>query len=271
MTTGTIPTNPPADPPTDPPTPGLLKEVIPAEFHDRAYLKDWLDKPQGADSFAEVFKKLDNAQTLIGKKTGIPEGDDDTEWENFHAKLRPEKSDAYEIKTAEGETVDEEFAKTLRESFHAAGLSTRSAKILQDKMLGQITAKQAAAKVAQEQADAEFDTLAKAALGPDNAKVLERAKAALVEHAPDALKDHLGKLDDKGLVILAGVVDSMLKKYASEDDLNKGPGASDSAGTDLREEGRKLMASPEYRDQFHANHEAAKKRVVEIYATLAKK
>src|SRR3989304_2050233 len=86
----------------------LLGEIIPEEFRSRAYLKEIAAMPQGPEAFQALFKKLDGSQQLIGKKTGIPAVDAPVEeWEKFHATLRPESPDAYEVKTREGTKPDE--------------------------------------------------------------------------------------------------------------------------------------------------------------------
>ena len=53
--------------------PALLETIIPAEFKDQAYLKDLKGLPIGPDAYTALFKKLDGAEKLIGKKTAIPE------------------------------------------------------------------------------------------------------------------------------------------------------------------------------------------------------
>lgn len=248
--------------------PAALKEVVPAEYHDRAYLKELLGKPQTPETFAEVFKKLDGAETLVGKKTGVPGADaKPEEVEKFYSSLRPEKDLDYEVKTKEG--ADEEFIKVLRSAFHTAGLSKHQAAKFQEKFHSFLEAREQKALAEQKKLDVEFETLSKATFGGEHEKVFEAVKVALDENVPDTLKAQLPKLGNTELMIVAGVVHSILKKYVSEDKLN---GKSDTSVNvpNLREEGRKLMASEEYKNVLHPKHEETKKKVQEIYAQIGK-
>ena len=161
----------------------ILKEVVPTEFHDRAYLKDLLAKEQTPEVFAEVFKKLDGAETLIGKRPGIPGADaKDEDWDKFLSGLRPAKMEDYEIPAPTEKDVkrDEEFEKVLRAAFLKGDISKRQAsKFMADfsTNLKEYSTKRNAAQVeAQKKADAEFETLTKAALGADNKAVMVRVK-----------------------------------------------------------------------------------------------
>lgn len=247
-----------------------LKEIVPAEFHDRPYLKDLLDKPQGPEAFAEVFKKLDGAEKLVGKKVGIPESDKPEDWDGFLAKLRPEKEDDYEIATREGARPDPELAKMLKSAFHAAGLNKVQAAKFQAKIAPAIEAREKAMVEQQKKIDEEFTALSEKAFGADRDKVYARVNAAIKENVPAEFHPHLDKLDNKSLVILAGVVNSVLKKYVPADKLDGGAGAGATGGDggDLREEGRKLMASEAYSNWQHPDHEKTVSRVNEIYKTI---
>lgn len=248
-----------------------LSEIIPKEYHDRPYLKDLLVKPQALETFAEVFKKLDGAETLIGKRTGIPAADaKPEEWDQFFNKLRPEKADDYEFPTKEGQAADPEFVKVLRDSLHEGGVAKGQAKKFLEKFSAAVDARNAAQVAEQTRVDKEFDTLVQSTFGKDNEKILARVKTTLDENVPAALKPHLAKLDNPSLAIIAGVVNAVLTKYVPEDKLNGAPAGGGGDGKDAREEGRKLMASPEYKDAFHPQHEATVAKIRAIYAELGK-
>lgn len=251
-----------------------LKDIVPADLHDRGYLKDLLDKEQNPETFGAIFKKLDNAEKLIGAKVGIPGADaKDEEWSGFLSKLRPEKADDYEIPVEKDAKPDEAFIKSLRESFLKGNINKRQAKdFLGDFLprLKEYSAKQAETmKVAQAKADADFEALSKAAFGEDNKAVMARVKSAIAENAPAAVKPYIDKLDNNSLVILAGVIDGVMKKWIPEDKLNpKGAPASDDAPS-KREEAMKLMALPEYKDEFHPKHKEVFTKVQALYAEVA--
>ena len=248
----------------------LFSTVIPQEFHDRPYLKDFMAMEKTPEAYSALFKKLDGAETLIGKKTGIPGADAKPEdWDQFFAKIRPETADAYEIPVKEGVT-DPEFVKAMKGAFFEAGLSKSQASKMQEKFEAAVAGQQAAHIEAQKKLNLDFEVLTKATFGPDNAKALERAKGMIQEHTPENLKTHVASLPNESLVVLAGILNAVHSKYGLEDRVN---GAGSGTGGDanaLREEGRKLMASPEFKDAFHPRHEAVNARVKQIYADVAK-
>lgn len=254
----------------------LTKTLIPADLHDREYLKPWMDKPWTPEVAGELFKKLDGAESLIGRKIGIPTADaKPEEIEKFYSSLRPAKPEEYEFKL--GEKADEATYKEMRAAAHAAGLDKRQMSKFVEAMTPGFEARRKAAETEAAKRDQEFDTLVEQAFGKDpvaSAKAIDDARAALKEHAPAAVQNLIPQLDNKALAVLAGAVKSILAKYTPEDDLNKNKDGAGSNGTDaaaLRKEARDLMAKPEYRDFRHADHEKVKARIAEIYAHPALK
>ncbi len=255
----------------DPPAPPLLKTIIPAELHDRGWAKDWLEKPHTPEATAELFKKLDGAEALIGKKTLIPGADvtDPKELEAFYGKLRPAKAEDYEFKL--GDKPDEGFVKEMRAAAHAAGLDKRQLAKFVEGLAPGFTARQKAVADAQAAQNAEFEALVEKAHGKDNEAVLARTEAAITEFTPEAYKPFVAGLDNKSLAVLSGVINAVLVKYVPEADLagmGKGAPSGDGAVTPeaLREEAKKLMASPAYTDFRLADHKKTVDRVNEIYA-----
>jgi len=256
------------------PTPTTMqwKDLITeAGLSDRAYLKEFADKPIDKETGVAFLKKLDGAETLIGRKIGIPADDAKAEEiEKFYGTLRPAKVEDYEIKT--GDHPDEDFLKTFRTASHAAGLSKRQL-AKQVEVLGPYLRDRA--KKAQEAAaaaDREFEALGQTLFGADRDKVFELVRTQLDEHAPPALKPHIGRLDNNNLALVAGVVHSILKKYVPEEKLN-GKGGGGGGGVNeasIREEARKLMLLPEYKDPFSPKHEEIKAKVAALYAQLPK-
>lgn len=251
---------------TPPPAP-TLETIIPEEFRSKPYLNDLKALPAGPEGYNALFKKLDGAQTLIGKKTGIPEaGAPPEEWEKFHAMLRPSNADEYEIAQAEGQ--DPEMVKAVKGMFHEAGLSKAQASKLLAKFGAMTSEKLGAQAAEQKRLDEEFEAMTKAAFGAENVAVLNKSKELLEKLTPDNLKPHLPSLDNKALVLLAGVMQEVRSRFMKEDPSSPPPGNAPMDATALREEGRKLMASKEYMDPFNPKHEEAKKRVSEIYAKI---
>lgn len=263
----------PDAPPITPPAPPLLKTIIPAEMHERGWAKDWLEKPFTPETSVELFKKLDGAETLIGRKIGIP--DDKAkpeEVDKFYSALRPAKAEDYEIKL--GEKPDEDFAKALREASHHAGMSKAQVARQLEKLVPVIAAKQKAAAAAQAKFEQDFDGLVAQAFAKEGEapKVLARVGGALKEFTPEAYKPFVEGLDNKAMAVLTGVINAIMLKYVPEDQLNNPPPGGGNTGNDkaaLQEEARKLMAEPGYRDFQHKDHERLNKRIKEIYANPA--
>lgn len=261
---------PPPDVLPAPPAPALTRTFIPQDLQDRGYVKDWLDKPWTPELSAEVFKKLDNAEKLVGKKTGIPEPTAaPEEWDTFHSKFRPEKDEDYEVKSS-----DAEFAAATRKAFYEAGLSKRQAARLQEHFAGSIKARQDAAAAAQAESDKAFESLVKSTFGPENEKVLGRVNAALKELTPEPLKVHLEKLSNENLAIVAGVVNAVLVKYGLEDKIggnqDGAPGAGGETYESLEAEGQKLISHAAYRDFQHPEHKAIRAKAAGIFEKLGK-
>lgn len=252
-----MPDAPPADASTIPP-PAAFKEFVPVDYHDRGYLKDLLDKPQGAETTAELFKRLDGAQKLIGQKSvGIPGADAKPEdVDAFLAKLRPEKADAYDFK-ALGEGSDKELLAVLRESFHHAGNSPAQVSRFLEKFAPVFAERAKTAAAEQKKMDDAFDGLVAQAFGADNAKVMEVVNGALKDHTPEPLRPFLGKISNENLAIMSGVIHSIIKKYGVEDKIIPSGGGAGGSGGDtaaLQAELSAIVAQPAYRDEFSPAH-----------------
>lgn len=250
-----------------------LSELIPAELREKPYLKDFLTLPQNPESFGKLFKKLDGAEALVGKRgPSLPAADaKDEEWDNFFAPLRPAKADEYVLPGKEGVKPDEAFVKSVRESFFAAGIPKRQAEKFMAKfgpeMEAYSAAKAQAQKDAQAKADAEFETLSKAALGDSNKAVIARVNATMKELCPAPMKAYLDKLSNENLVIMAAVIDAVQKKYMSEDELNPKPNGNAGGGEkSVSDRGRELMASKAYNDPWHPEHDKVVAEVNALYA-----
>lgn len=256
-------------PPID--APKLFKEIIPAEMHDRGWVKPFLDKPFNAELGVELTKKLDGAETLIGKKTLIPDDKSDPkDVEAFYSKLGLEKPEGYDVKGL-GEKPDEVFAKEIQAAAHKGRLTQKQLNDFLAEMAPKVSARREAAAKAQEARDKEFEGIVASTFGKENEKVIERVRAELTARTPEQLKPHIDKLDNNALAILTGVINSVLLEYVPEDKLNgkaKGQGGGADKGA-LQKEARDLQASDAWKNFQHPDHEKTKKRVAEIYADPA--
>lgn len=246
-----------------------MKELIPQELHDRGYIKPWLDKPFSKELSAEIFKKLDGAETLVGRKVGIPDWAKDEEVEGFFAKMRPEKETDYEI-PVKG-PMDEELSAAFRKAMHKGGLSTTQAKKMNAELFAALAAREQKQAAEQKKMDDNFLEITKGIWGSDQAKVTEEINGHLKEYVPDQLKPFIGRLDNNALAILAATVKNMHAKFGVEDG-GKRTGGNGSGGAksvqELRAEARDLMGKPEYKDFMHKEHASVNKRIEEIYAEI---
>ncbi len=258
----------------------LTREFVPQELHDRAYLKDYLDKPWDKTVGAEFFKKLDGAESLIGKRPAIPARDaKPEELEKFFEQFRPDKADDYEIPLDKDAKPSDDFLKAVRTAFHEGKISkVQATKFLatmdafgreQRKVLAQESARKAQ----------EFDTLAKTMLGEQNKAVMERVRGLIKQYAPAAAAINLDKITDEQVVVMGSIIDAIHKKYAPEDDLGgKGKGGNGNEGTggtaaEKRQEMRTLMATKAYsnwQDPAHESTNAKVKQLAQEIAALAK-
>lgn len=260
---------PPNDaPPQDPPAPVLTKTFVPADLHDREWAKPFLEKPWNAETGAEVFKKLEGSQALLGKKLGIPAADaKDDEITKFHEALRPAKADDYEI--AFGENPDKDFIKTFREAAFEAGASKRTAKVLTDKLMPFFKGRAEAHAAEMAKMETEYATFAKDAMGEGWDKRQGRVMAAIKELAPEGAKKFIDKLNNNDMALMVATIDSVLKKYAKEDDFVAPPGGG-GGGQDkeaLVTELKTLYANPAYKDFTKPDSAKVRKRVEEILAS----
>ena len=252
--------------------PPTFETLIPEEFKDRTYLADLKGKPIGPETYNALFKKLDGAQTLIGKKTGVPAADAPAEeWEKFHAALRPAKADDYEIPVKEGSTPDPEVQKAVKGIFHEVGLTKAQASKLMAKFETFADGQTKAQREAAAAADAEFDALTKKTFGPENEKVLARSKELLNTLTPPEMAPFLNRLPNESLVLIAGLMESVRAKFMKEDNIDgSGGGGAPVDVAALRKEARDLQASDSWKSTLHADHAATKAKVDAIYAQIAR-
>jgi len=257
-----------------------MKDLIgEAGLADRGWAKEYLDKPLDKTTAAALLKKLDGAESLIGKRPAIPSRDaKPEELEKFFEQFRPDKAEDYEIPMEKDAKPDPDFLKAVRAAFHAGGVNKVQAQKFLSTLMPELKARGEAMTKAQATAqakkDQEFDALAKTMLGEQNKPTMERVRKLIGEHAPAAAKGLLDKLDDNHLVLMAAVIDAIHKKYAPEDDLKgsgKGGASSGSAGgpKEKRARAMELMKSKAYLDPFHAEHESTVAEVNSIYKEVA--
>jgi len=241
-------------------TPVDIKALIPEEYKDKGYLKD-------VDSVDKLFKKLDGAETLLGKRpAGIPHVEaPPEEWDSFFKAFgRPDDVKGYELGDAANDTQYDEF---IRGTFHEAGLNNKQAKVVNEKINSYLlkqkedTAKQ----------DSEFEALLTQSFGERKDTVIENARLLIQENAPKEFRDGVASLDNKSLVVLAGVLDKVTAKYIKEDnilDLGRSKSDGGSSPATRQAEAKRLMDLPAYKDFTLPDHEAIVAKVNALYSNL---
>lgn len=240
-----------------------LATLIPADYKDKPYLKDIKD-------VNGLFAKLDNAQTLIGKRpAGIPQDNaPEAEWQAFHKAWGvPEKPDAYELVVPEKDALPKEVIDKLKTSFHKRGLNAKQAKGLSEDWNSIVAEIQKASGEAAAAQDVDFEKLAVETFGDRKAEALSTSREIIAKYLPEKMKPVFNSLPNEQMIILASVVDGIRKDYMGEDSI---PGAKGGKGggsqEDKRAEARRLMATDAYTNPFHPEHEATKKKVDAMYA-----
>jgi len=241
-------------------------ETIPTEIKDKSYMK-------GVQNFEQLYKKLDGAQELLGKRPeGLP-GEDATDEEKasfYKAMGKPDTAEAYEFvdtKLPEGVKRDEALTKFTKELFHKADLTSAQAKIIQGGYEEQMV------KLAGEQkGDPALDDDAFDKLGTDLFKdrrdtVMKNGKLLIEENLDPSLKEKANGLSNEALMVLSSVLDGVRERYISEDQLPREgevKGGAESVD-DLRQQARVLMAKPEYTSKSHKDHQTVADEVAAIY------
>lgn len=252
---------PPETPPAKPETPPAF--ALPDAYKDKPYLK-------GVDSMDKVFKMLDGAQELIGKRpAGIP-GPDATPEDKakfYDALGRPKTAGEYVFDGAD--KADPKFLPKVQEAFHKHGLSAEQAKGIYADINGALAEFAKEAGLAAQQQDVNFDELANKTFGVNRDKVLSISKALLDANVSPSMKEHVAKLSNENLIVLADVLNNINAKYIKQD---AAPGGSPTAvgltPASVSAKGRELMMSEAYNNPFHANHAQVVQQVKEIYGTL---
>lgn len=232
-----------------------LKTLIPAEFAEKGYLKDIIAK----NDFTGLLKQLDNAQSLVGKKLGIP-GPESTPEEKakfLEALGKPKAHTEYSVKR---EGMDDKTTEYFQKLFHSADMSKMQA----DKVmaaLDQMGKDNSASMLADAKAnDENFDKLVTSTFGERADEAVANAKAFMSKYMPKEFHAKMDEAPNEVLVAVASLVDNIIKNYTREENLlggNNGSTPPPFTADEIQGKMSELYASPEYRDAFSVGHNAA--------------
>lgn len=250
------------------------------------YGKNYADKGfmQELTAPEKMFEKIDNLESLIGKKSFVP-GENATEqdWNDYRGRIGVKSAEDYSIDSSSLPDNFKDFHNVeiegkVKQMFYDAGLTPQQAKIINsryDQIMTE-THKDLMEKVAEQQkqqqlSDEEFDALAKETWGNDKENVINVAKALIQEYTPANLKDAMATMDNKSLTIMASVLKGVSDKYISQDDLDALRGGATDSSESLREEAQKELAKLSSMSPFDKGYETQRQRVNELYASLGTK
>lgn len=250
------------------------------------YGKNYADKGfmQELTAPEKMFEKIDNLESLIGKKSFVP-GENATEqdWNDYRGRIGVKSAEDYSIDSSSlpdnfKDFHNAEIEGKVKQMFYDAGLTPQQAKIINsryDQIMTE-THKDLMEKVAEQQkqqqlSDEEFDALAKETWGNDKENVINVAKALIQEYTPANLKDAMATMDNKSLTIMASVLKGVSDKYISQDDLDALRGGAADSSESLREEAQKELAKLSSMSPFDKGYETQRQRVNELYASLGTK
>lgn len=256
--------------------------AVPEAYKDRP----WVEKVKSSD---DLWKTLDNAQSLIGKRpAGIP-GPDATpeEMAKFYAAWgRPESPDKYEFKDVEGlpkETDISPWKQKAAKFFHDVGLNQKQADQLwqmylkdQVAMFGEMQGK---SKEQQAALDAEFDKVSKEHFGDGFDAASKRTQETVARLVPEALRSAYADLADKPKALAAVVslvegmnkeMEALRKEYGAEGKLPGGDGGGTPGKSleDMRKELASLRTSPEARDFTNAKNKETIAKINDLSAQV---
>lgn len=253
------------------------------EEFKNTYGKDYAGKGfmQELDSPTKMFEKIDNLETLIGKKSFVPgEGATDKDWDDYRNRIGVQNKDVYNISTDNlPDNIKNyhagDFGDKVKQIFYDAGLTPQQAKIINEKydklmidthgeMLNKIAEREKQLNIS----DEEFESLANQTWGNDRENVQKVAKALINAHTPDNIKPYLQNMSNKDLIIMASVLKGVSDKYISQDDLKslKGEGAGSSES--IRAEAQKELAKLASMSPFDKGYAEQQEKVNNLYANF---
>jgi len=262
--------------------------LIPEDLRGKESFKNILKSENPA---AEMAKQLDNAQTLIGKKTpGVPAADaPDEEWTKFYEAARPESADEYEIPeidlgedkkelaAAVNKMRDSDYSKGMKQAFHefgltprqAAGISIASQKLAATQYEGDV----ASAKVR----DEHFEDLARKTFAGDREKAEKFGREFMATNSSERTKAIIAGWENKdtvstneALMVMSDLGMQVHKKYEKGDTFNAASSDSQMSLLEAEAEMHKEQAKPGYYNTFAGDHKAVRERVSDLSKTIAR-
>lgn len=249
--------------------------------------KPWVEKITTAENPNEaLWKTLDNAQSLVGRKT-VPSNDaPDAEWQQFYNQIgRPENADAYTLPEIEGvpDGVDlGESKKMAMGIMHEAGITQKQAeklwKLYMGRQLEDVKGIQSKQKEEQTKLDKEFDEISAKVFGDKYESKSQAAQEMIKAHVPEELRPAMDEVanNPKALAAVIAALSSaseeisrVKSEYGKEDTLQGGgQQVTSSSIEDIRKELAALRVSPMSKDFTHPEHKKTIERINSLSASV---
>lgn len=255
---------------------GISEFSVPTEYQNEGWAKD-------LKSYPAVWTKLAGSEKLIGQRDEgkvnlLKENSSSEEIETFYKAIgRPDKADEYKFNREGQSEVFKKYSSdkvdsVVKSIFHKWGLRPDQALGIQKDYEAMMEGQLSEQIEAEQKADTNFEEVTTKAFGNDKDAIIESSKLLLENFTPEGFEDHVKKLDNDTLTILAGVLNGIKKTFISEDEfsnLNKGGGGTEGqTEADLRKKAITLMASKEWTDPFNPKNKEAREEVNAIYKKI---
>lgn len=241
----------------DSPSTPTIDALVPDAYKEKPWVKNLSGKPVD-----EIFKKVDNLESLIGQRTQINFPAEDAPQETvqqFRKHLNiPDTPDKYAYQPPEGDDntreVWAEMAKVrdlshwqkVAHKLHLTPSQYQSLVAEQEQRVVEqyLYQAQAEQKETQERSEAqaqEFNRLADQAFGADKDRALDTAKKVLSATVPNHVKPFIPQLDNTSLIVLAAYIHATHQ----QDSLNlsgANGGTAPATENSIRETGRQLQS-----------------------------
>lgn len=239
----------------------------PPEIASLVANKKWASPVDALNSYANLEKMVGTDKIPMPKPDWKPE-----QWNEFHAKLRPEKPDAYEVKLPDGAAIKlaEDKVKAVQQLMWDNGFTKAQAEKLVGWYVGDMDSAVKADAQAKATAKQNGEMALKQKWGDKFDANLDVAKSVLRRFGNDQL---VAKLEASGLASDPELVEfyhtigaAMLDDSAT----GKGDNAFVSGPAAAQAEIRKMEADPEFQKAFwntqHVGHKEAVRRRDALYA-----
>jgi hypothetical protein len=179
--------------------------VIPDEYKE----KGWSQKIKSPE---DLWKQLDSTQSLIGKKSVVPEFKDSQEKMEYLAQFKPADKAEYRNYFPE-EGVPDTTKEFFTNAFDEANISSEQA----EKVLGKYFEYE---KGIQEQAFSQegFDSIKKTVFPENTEQRFEQVQGFLRENVSDERKEIYNKLPNEVRGLMLELADSLAQKYGVKTD-----------------------------------------------------